>query len=252
MPDDDGPGLAHQVANLRKHKSYRWALDNYHSTITSLIRESDCRSILEIGGGRSPSFAQPEIEALSAAYTVNDISARELSLAPDWVNKARFDIQTDNPADLGSHPGAYDLVFSNMVLEHVASFDRAYKNVFRLLSDGGLGVALHPVLYSVPFAVNRLLPDTVSRKLLRVIDSSRVDTGIPKFPAYYDGCLVSSRIPDRLKAFGFRGAWQIPFYGHNYYAGIPVVRDIHSIFSRAIMENDISLFATYSYTIVQK
>jgi SAM-dependent methyltransferase len=250
MPEDPRPLLTRRITSLREQKSHLWALDNYHSTVTALIQEGGYRSILEIGGGRSPSLGQQEIDALGFAYTVNDISARELSLAPSWVSKALFDVQTNDIGDLEGHIGRYDLIFSNMVFEHVASFDRAYRNVFRLLAEGGVGIALHPVLFAAPFIVNHLLPDKLSRKLLRTIDPNRVDTGIPKFPAFYDGCLISPRIPERLKAVGFRDAWQVPFYGHNYYARIPLVRDLHTAVTRAIKDNDLTWLATYSYTIV--
>ena len=51
--------------------------------------------LLEIGGGRGPQFTPDEAEKLGVALTVNDIDARELSLAPQGFATACFNIAGD-------------------------------------------------------------------------------------------------------------------------------------------------------------
>jgi SAM-dependent methyltransferase len=247
-----GVDLPPLVADLASRKHANWAWRNFLPTVASMLHEGGYRSILEVGGGRSPSLSKDEISELSIKYTCNDISARELSLAPDWVEKALFDIQTPNTAELDAYTGAFDFVFSQMVMEHVPSFDRAYRNIYRILEEGGVGIAFHPTLYSVPFIANRLLPDTVTRKVLKLVFPNRTDTGTPKFPAYYSGCVISTKVTDHLKEIGFRNAWQVPFYWHNYYKKFPLVRDVHTKFSDMAADKDMTFFATFAYTIVRK
>lgn len=244
--------LAERVEQLQEICDGNWAWVNYLDLIREIIGSLPVKSIVEIGGGRAPSFDKTEIEAMGADYTSNDISARELSLAPSWVGKALFDIQTSNLADIDPYLNKYDLVFSKMVMEHVADYERAYQNIYKILRVGGISVAFHPVLYSLPFVLNRLLPGTASDLILRKFFPNRNDSGTPKFPAVYSGCRISAVVRNNIKKLGFREVWQVPFYGHNYYSRLPVVREVHAKLDKLIMKRRITPLATFAYTIAQK
>lgn len=242
------PHLERFAAN----KDGGWAWANFLPAVRNLIQDSGYKSVLEVGGGRFPSFTHEEIDAMGVRYTSNDISARELSLAPSWVGKACFDIQTPDKTALDGHEGAYDFAFSKMVMEHVPSYERAYGNLARLLKDGGMAIAFHPVLFSVPFVVNKLLPETISDRILRTMFPNRTDDGIPKFPAYYSGCQISPRLRDKIRSLGFSDVWQVPFYGHGYYNKIPGARGVHSAVTKMVKENDFTPLASYCFTIAVK
>jgi SAM-dependent methyltransferase len=244
--------LTQKVEGLQEIGAGIWAWKHYLDTIREVIADLGAKSIIEIGGGRSPSFTEREVNAMGVEYTSNDISARELSLAPVWVGKALFDIQTPERIDIEPYRERYDFAFSKMVMEHVADYERAYANIHAILRPGGVAIAFHPVLYSMPFLVNRLLPEAASDKILRVFFPNRNESDTPKFPAVYSGCRISLKVRDNIKRLGFREVWQVPFYGHNYYSRLPVVRDIHNIIDRFIMMNRITWFATFAYTIVRK
>ena len=97
--------------------------------------------VLEIGGGRGPQFTPAEAEKLGVALTVNDIDARELSLAPPGFATACFNVAAEVDPSLF---GKFDFIFSRMVFEHVKDAPRAWRNVAALLAPGGVALALSP------------------------------------------------------------------------------------------------------------
>src|SRR5262245_30499294 len=94
----------------------RWAWDNYANVVVSLSRRIRLRRLCEIGGGRNPLLTPAEVTALEVDYTVNDISANELALAPTEFRTACFDVA----GELSGEPVAqsFELIFSRMVFEH--------------------------------------------------------------------------------------------------------------------------------------
>lgn len=244
--------IAPKIRELEEHRDAAWAWRNYMETVRSLIGGFHAPSVIEIGGGRFPSLTLPEVEELGVTYSSNDISERELSLAPDWVRKAHFDVQTADPDAIAPHRGRYDFAFSKMVMEHVPNYRRAYRNIHEILREGGISIAFHPVLFSAPFVLNRLMPEAASARLLKALFPNRTDSGIPKFPAVYSGCRISGGVRRSLREIGFRNVWQIPFYGHNYYAKFPGIRQVHAQATRAFAALQVTPLATFAYTIVQK
>lgn len=242
-----------KVEELAQHRNAPWAWENYLATVRDVISGLDGPSVLEIGGGRFPALTREEMSALGGGtYTTNDISERELSLAPDWVERAHFDIQTPDVEVIEQYRDKYDIAFSRMVMEHVPNYLRAYRNIHTVLRDGGISIAFHPVLYSVPFVLNWLIPEQASRRLLTLMFPHRTDAGTPKFPAVYSGCRISAAVRRNLKDIGFRNVWQLPFYGHTYYSRMPGIRDVHAKISETLAASNTTVFATYAYTIVQK
>jgi len=76
------------VDNAIESNKFQWAWDNYKSVVLGLQREFGCKSLMEVGGGRSPLIGRKEYGSLNIKYTVNDISDSELALAPEWSQKA--------------------------------------------------------------------------------------------------------------------------------------------------------------------
>ncbi|PHR21882.1 MAG: hypothetical protein COA41_01905 [Sphingopyxis sp.] len=245
--------MIHNIVQAAKtHKNYQWAWQNYEHIVQQIIESQTGKNVMEIGGGRFPTFDQAYVEKQGLKYTSNDISERELSLAPHWVQRAHFDVQTADESAIEPFCNQYDVCFSKMVMEHVESYDRAYKNIFRILRPGGMSIAFHPVLYTLPFLVNLAIPDSLSSKLLASVFPNRTDDGIPKFEAYYSGCRISQSVRDNIQSHGFSAVWQVPFYGHNYYSKFPIIRNIHSTVNDMIQDANISVLASFCYTIVKK
>jgi len=203
--------LESAIAKIALKNDSLSAWNDFPQTVCDLITALAAREVLEIGGGRSPSFTREQVAQMGLNYTSNDISARELSKAPEWVGKAHFDIQTADKAMVAPHLNRFDFAFSTMVMEHVESYRRAYENIRAILRPGGVAIAFHPVLYASPFVINLMIPDKASQTVLKAVFPSRTDDGIPKFPAHYSGCFVSSGIQQKILDMGFSDVWQLPF-----------------------------------------
>ena len=232
---------------------WRWAWDNYRPAVLALARELGLTRLCEIGGGRNPLFTPAEAAHLGLRITVNDISAAELALAPAEFGKACFDISADlTPAQLDAD--GYDLMFSRMVFEHVRDVGKAWENVHRLLNDGGVALAFFPTLYALPYVANRLIPEFASRAIVNLLYPHRSDDGAsPKFPAYYDHCYaIDGRVRPMLERAGFREIDIVPFWGHDYFDRLPVLREVDAALSRFARARDIRALTAYAYVVVRK
>jgi SAM-dependent methyltransferase len=221
-----------------------WAWENYKSVVLSLQRKFDCKSLIEIGGGRSPLIDEQEHISLGVQYTVNDISATELALAPKWPFKACFDICSP---PLGTD-SSFDLIFSKMVLEHIPSGKAAFRAIYNMLVPGGVCLSFFPTLYCLPFLVNYLVPEKLSVKLQRTVDLR----ANPKFPAYYSWCRSTAFLRRNLEAIGFRDVVISAFYGHGYYRSIPLLQTVQRHWTHLARAKDLRLLSSFAYAFVQK
>lgn len=221
-------------------------------TLRRILQTLPARTVLEIGGGRHPFFSVAEARQLGFKLTVNDLDAQELEHAPGEFDRLVLDITAD--LDRSSDvPGPFDLIFSRMVFEHVRDARKAWTNVHRMLQPGGVGFAFVPTLYSPPFILNRLIPEALTSRMLRILDRTRNPDDIPKFPAFYDGCRArESAIAPMLTEIGFREVCVVPFFGTPYFPAIPVLRDVARVFDRAIEKRDWRMFASYAYITARK
>lgn len=237
------------VSGLGYTPDTAWGWYNFKRTIEALIVRYGFVKVLEVGGGRSPLFTADDVSRLGLQYTINDLEQRELELGPDYAAKACFDITGQNIPD----ETTYDLVFSQMVLEHVADSRAAYRNIFRLLRSGGISIAFYPTLYSPPFVINKLLPESISSPLVRFFFRGRNDAHVPKLPAYYSWCFGSSgRMSAMLRSLGYRDTLVFPFYGHDYFQGLPVLRTLDRWLSGIARARGWRLLSSYAYCIARK
>ncbi|SFJ61620.1 Methyltransferase domain-containing protein [Bosea sp. OK403] len=221
-------------------------------TLRRIIEAMPARTVLEIGGGRHPFFSVGEARELGFKLTVNDLDARELQHAPGEFDRLVLDITADL-GKLAVQPGPFDLIFSRMVFEHVSDARKAWSNVYQMLGSGGVGFAFVPTLYSPPFVINRLIPEALASRVLRLIDSTRNPDEIPKFPAFYDACRASEEaLAPMLHEIGFRDVCVVPFFGTPYFPAIPVLRHLAKAFDRLIERRDWRMFASYAYITARK
>ncbi len=240
------------LADVRAHRHWKWAVDNYTDVVRQVIVATGARSVLEIGGGRRPLFGREEVAALGVDYTVNDISQAELDRAPDYVSQARFDVGTQDADAIAPFRRRYDLVFSKWVFEHIRDNRQSYANVAALLRPGGYCLNFHPLLFTVPFLLNRAMPDAASRRLLSFLFTGRDDHGTPKFPAYYDRCAITRRSQQTIEQCGFAYVEFFPFFGHEYFKKFPGIRELGSAFHGLVERKDVRLLASLAYVIARK
>lgn len=244
--------LARIISALGITADYRWAWDHYEEVVGTVARVTHAKRFLEIGGGRDPLFDAGELAAAGITLTVNDISASELARLPDSYHKAVFDVAGDISGRTDLH-GQFDLIFSQMVFEHVSDGEKAWANVYDLLAPGGVALAFIPTLYALPFIANKLLPDAAARKIVQSLYRHRGEQTYPVFPARYSFAYASeSKLKPMLAAIGYREMAALPFYGHEYYARFPLVRTIHRQFTALAKAKDWRVLASYAYIIVRK
>jgi 2-polyprenyl-3-methyl-5-hydroxy-6-metoxy-1,4-benzoquinol methylase len=247
--------LSEPFRRLNYDGTETWAWENYRATVLGIVQacRNDARDpvrMLEVGGGRAPLFTPAEAAAAGIAVTVNDVDARELSLGPAEFGKAQFDIAGEISPTMH---GAFDVIVSNMVMEHVRDARRAWSNMAALLAPSGVAMAFHPTLYAPPFLINLILPKSLTARLLRLFFPIRHDGGDPKFPAWYDMCRSNpAAIAPILRACGFRETLIAPFWGHGYFRSVPGLREIDAAVQRIAEARDWRGLTTYAYTLARR
>ena len=224
------------------------AWESYESTVAGLIDRYSLRRVCDVGGGANPVLPLSFIQARSIEYTLLDVSSDELAKAPEGYRKLTADV-----CDRRQLPeGRFDLVFSKMVAEHVPSGREFHTNVFHMLAPGGIAFHFLPTLYSIPFVVNRLMPERLAAAALDAFDP-RDQHQYAKFPAYYSWCV--GPIPkqlDRLRAIGYEVVEYRGFFGHNYYRKIPGVRSLHRALTRRLLERPDPRATSYAFMILRR
>ena len=235
-----------KLQGLITSRASAFAWKNYKPVILEMAKG---KRVLEIGAGRSPLFSPDELKRYAITYTANDIWQSELDRISFKVATACFDATQDVPA---AFEGKFDLVFSQMVQEHVASGPRYYHNLHKLLAKGGVSLQFHPTLYHPVFILNYLLPETLSARILQFFFPQRNWDETPKFPAYYQYCTTLPGQVKVLAAHGFRIAHQFPFYGQGYFKKIPGFKQLFSALDGWAMAKDIRALSTYAFSVVIK
>jgi len=250
----EGPMVAHKnhavedsLTSILPGRSWLDAMHGYDDTLRSIVARHPNADILELGGGRWPSFRPSDLPDNLRSYTVNDVSENELSLVPEGYDKACFDVA----GDASAFEGKYDVVFSRFLAEHVRDGRAMHRNVHQVLKPGGVAFHLIPTLYALPFVINRLLPERLGQKLLDVFSPRREIS--PKFPAYYSQCFGDTAKMRRMfQHIGYDRVEIQNFYGHFYYERIPVLRNLEEWFSAAASRNQWSLVSSYAYIFAYK
>jgi SAM-dependent methyltransferase len=241
------------VADLGYPSHWHWCWENYKPTVIELSRVRGLRRHLEIGAGRDPLFQPDEAAKLGLDITLNDISAHELSLAPSGYGKMQCDIASPEAPDILGR-GKYDLVYCRMVMEHVPDVQAMWRNINAILAPGGVALAFFPTLYAVPYVLNGLMPERLSRFLLETIFPERKPDGDdPKFPAHYDYCFSDeAKMMPMLRNAGFSDAVILPFWGYAYFWKFPGIKQIDAAFNQIAARRDWRKVSSFAYVIATK
>lgn len=208
------------------------------------------RSWCEVGGGANPLFSEQEAQSLDVNYAILDVSAEELAKAPDSVQKIQADAAKSD-LQLGKH---FDLIFSKMLVEHVRDARTFHQNIFEHLQPGGVAIHFFPTLWALPFVVNWLLPDGLSRQLLSLI-APRNTYQQGKFPAYYQWCRgpTAGQVA-RFQDLGYEVLEYHAYYGHGaYYRRVPWIRRLHSTLARFLADRtQLAQLSSFAIVILKK
>jgi SAM-dependent methyltransferase len=223
---------------------------DFEATLVDVIgRLDDGTTIAELGAGANPALAvHPRVLAGDVDLLMIDISQGELDKAPAVGKKVCADVTApDFPL-----VEVVDLACSQMLAEHVADGAQFLRNVARMLKPGGLYLQVSPVLGTIPFLVNRFVPEDLGDRLLDLFqprDRYRHD----KFPAYYDLC----RGPygghlEQLEQAGLRVEAARGYFGHNYYGRFPGLRDLEVWKSQTLAEHPVPRLCSFSVYLLAR
>jgi SAM-dependent methyltransferase len=222
----------------------------YDNLVVDLARREGANAVAELGGGANPMVADPDTWGFAQERVVLDISADELAKADGEVQTRVADLC--KPVAEGLN--AYDLVFSKMLCEHLPDARTFHENCFKILRPGGLAVHFFPTLYTVPFVINRLIPENLTRSMLRMVQPARfTNTKHQKFPAYYRWCTgPTRRAQRRYETVGFKvEAWNSSF-GHLYYDKIPLLNVAERAKTRFLLEHPVPLLTSFATVVLRK
>lgn len=223
----------------------------YASMLVGLARANDVQAVAELGGGARPLLADQEAWGFAPTRMVFDISTEELDKADPSLHKHQADLCQPLPADRDEQ---YDLVFSKMLCEHLPDPETFHTNCFRILKPGGLSVHYFPTLYATPFIVNHLLPETLARKVVSVVQPKRLDNPLnDKFPAYYRWCHgPTERSRRRFEDLGFDIERWFAGFGHSYYDRVPPLAALERKKSALLVANPRPSLTAFAVLVLRK
>lgn len=229
--------------------------EQMRATYRELVREAiaavDGARVCDVGGGVSPLVTPDEVREQGLTCTVIDVSAEETAA----LDRDVYQVVTGDAADphlLEAEPqlrGAFDVIFSKMVAEHVPDGARYHRNLFDMAAPGGVAIHMFPTLYAVPFLVNKAVPETVASVILDAV-AQRPQS---KFPAHYSWCKGPSPLQlDRIRDIGWEVERYLGVMGHGYYRRIPGVRDAHRAASRAAVRAGRPWMTSYAVVVLRR
>jgi SAM-dependent methyltransferase len=223
--------------------------------LETLAAERGYRKIIDIGGGANPLIRRDFVRRNGIHYGLVDISQTELDKAPEYYT-TKICIDVTSPTDtflakVGERN--FDMAFSHMFLEHIDNPVQAHKNIRSLLKIGGLAVHLYPSPNNLPLAINRIVPEWLSTRMVKLAQPERDLRGrLGKFPAYYKLCGNRSRkLHELFEGVGYKVLVHTGFVGHEYYARVPIIRNIELMARRLLINAGIRM-TSFQLLIMEK
>jgi ubiquinone/menaquinone biosynthesis C-methylase UbiE len=188
--------------------------ESYNTRAAELARNAKPQKVVDLGAGRTTPYA------MSLDDTIAIIG---IDILPDDLatNKALTVRVVHDFVSLGIPSDALDagLVTSRMVLEHVPNLAHIANDIARVTSPGGRTLHLFAARFSAFATLNRLLPNTLSRRLLFTLRPESAEVG--GFPTYYD-CTYASAAKSIFEQAGFEivqtsVSYQISQYFHFFF-----------------------------------
>jgi SAM-dependent methyltransferase len=215
-----------------------------------LCNQPTVAKVCEVGGGANPALSLDFIVERGLDHALIDVSKAELAKAPSGYRKIVADIA--DPAFAIDE--SFDLVVSAFLAEHVARPATFHANILRILPPGGFALHLFPTLYALPFLVNRVLPESITERiLLRLQGFRQAEGNAGKFKAYYRWCRGPGRHQiRRLRDSGFDVVSYTGYFGHGYYRHFPVLDRAEDRKARFLVKHPQSALTSYALVLLRR
>ena len=213
------------------------SFDKARPLLEKIILDHGYRSIADVGGGANPMLGADFLATHGLRYCLIDRSPSELAKADAHCEKIEADACADTGAFLQQiGDRRFDLIFSHMLLEHLRDTRQAHINFFHALNPGGRCVHLYPSPNNLPLALNRLLPETVARTLIKFAQPLRdLEGSQQKFAAYYRMCgAPRPALTTAFEEMGYTVETHVGFIGHTYYERFPPLAALETRARRVI------------------
>jgi len=218
----------------------------------SLISSHHCRRILEVGSGANPTLSPEYVRSAGISYVTSDANPEELEKADPAFERLVLNLSdgTIDPALLGR----FDCVLSRMVGEHVKDGRQYYRNIFQLLGRGGISVHCFSTLWALPFVVNRLLPESLTDRLLDTFDPRNDKRQHGKFRAYYSWSRGPTKgMIESLRALGFEVVCWTGYFGHRYYQPrLLALHRLEMLKANFLLRHPVPQLCSYSSLVLRK
>lgn len=224
--------------------------DEFGERVAATVESTGAVDLGELGGGANPTTSLLDRFPGRVSLTVLDVSPEELAKAPSSVDRRCVDLCAPTPPV----EEAFDLVFSRMLCEHVGDPTAFHRNCFAALRPGGHAVHFFPTATALPFAVNRVLPETLGEKVLERVYPSRHKGGKHgKFPARYRWCWgPTERQLARYRSIGFEPVSYEVGLGHHYYDRVPGLRALERTKTDLALRHPSPWLAAYALVVLRK
>jgi len=196
--------ISARIEKRLPHARALWPV--YDQTVADLVNARVGQLVLDVGAGKSLSFAGLIQNRDRTTIVGVDVSAEALDENPDLDRRLVADASRELPLAAGS----VDVLASRTTLEHLPDVGAFFDQCSRVLRPGGSMVHVYSCRFA-PFAIlNRLLPSTVSRAALMALKpESAEECG---FHAYYNDCYHSA-----IERVAARSGFELTHVRPSYY-----------------------------------
>lgn len=222
---------------------------DYLNLVWAEVSNPKRRRVMEIGGTSSRSIGEKPLPDHVENYTILDITEDELAQVPEGFET----LCLDACGDISDHTGRFDLIVSKFCGEHMPDGRKFHRNVAEMLAPGGIAIHIFPTLYASPFVINLLLPEVISRNLVRIFQPQRFVNTVNKFPAHYSFCRGGSRrYRAALGQAGFSKVEVHNYFGHHYYDKIPGLKQLENGICLLCARMNWSFYCSYAIVVTHK
>ena len=200
--------------------------------------------------GANPTLPPDFARESGIVYVTSDVDIRELDKADHAYKKLVLDMSAKTIDS--SLFNTFDCICSRMVGEHVADGRQSHENIHQMLRPGGIALHCFSTLWTLPLAINHLLPHELTQRLIRFAQPWRRGNE-EKFKAHYSWSRGPTReMVSRFEGLGYEILQYTGYFGHQYYLKLPWLHHLEQRKSSFLLEHPIPQLCSYATLLLRK